>query len=151
MEARYKQAQDFVESLLAQDDVVQAVQQNIEGFTQDAVDIVNQLLKQASEKNDYTRMGKLQKMVEILRSVSTPPEVAFVEQLLDAPDQTALESMLEANKELINDQFMEALIGLVGQVDQAAGQGNPEAQALGEKLSVVYKTALKFSMKKNMG
>jgi hypothetical protein len=43
MEARYKQAQDFVESLLAQDDVVQAVQQNIEGFTQDAVDIVNQL------------------------------------------------------------------------------------------------------------
>jgi hypothetical protein len=71
--------------------------------------------------------------------------------LLDAPDQVALEGMLEANKELINDQFMEALIGLVGQVDQAAGQGNPEAQALGEKLSVVYKTALKFSMKKNMG
>jgi len=150
MEARHKQAQEFVESLLAQDDVVKAVQQNIEGFTQDAVDIVNQLLKQASEKNDYTRMGKLQKMVEILREVSTPPEVAFVEQLLDAPDQAALEGMLEANKDLINDQFMEALIGLVGQVDQAAGQGNPEAQALGEKLSVVYKTALKFSMKKNL-
>jgi hypothetical protein len=115
------------------------------------VEIVNQLLKQASEKNDYTRMGKLQKMVEVLREVSTPPEVAFVEQLLDAPDQAALEGMLEANKDLINDQFMEALIGLVGQVDQAAGQGNPEAQALGEKLSVVYKTALKFSMKKNLG
>jgi len=58
--------------------------------------------------------------------------------------------MLEANKALINDQFMEALIGLVAQVDQAAEQGNPEAKALGEKLSVVYKTALKFSMKQNM-
>jgi len=150
MEARYKQAQDFVESLLAQDDVVKAVQQNLEGFSQDAVDIVNQMLKQASEKNDYTRIGKLQKMVEILREVSTSPEVAFVEQLLDAPDQAVLDGMLEANKALINDQFMEALIGLVAQVDQAAEQGNPEAKALGEKLSVVYKTALKFSMKQNM-
>jgi len=148
MEARYKQAQEFVESLLAQDDVVKAVQDNLDKFTQDAVDIVNQLLKQASEKNDYTRMGKLQKMVEVLRQASTPPEVEFVEHLLDAPDQPALENMLEANKELINDQFME---GLVAQVDQAAEQGNSEAKALSEKLSGVYKTALKFSMKKNMG
>ena len=151
MEARYKQSQEFVESLLAQDDVVKAVHDNLDKFTQDSVDIVNQLLKQASEKNDYTRMGKLQKMVEVLREVSTPPEVAFVEQLLDAPDQASLENMLEANKELINDQFMEALIGLVAQVDQAAEQGNPEAKALSEKLSGVYKTALKFSMKKNIG
>jgi len=151
IEARYKQAQEFVESLLKQDDVVKAVRDNLEGFTQDSVDIVNQLLRQASEKNDYTRMGKLQKMVEILREVSTPPEVAFVEQLLDAPDQVSLEKMLEANKTLVNDQFMQALIGLVAQVDEAAGQGNTEAKALGEKLSVVYKTALQYSMKKNIG
>lgn len=151
LEARYKQAQEFVESLLAQDDVVKAVRDNLDGFTQDAVDVVNQMLRQASEKNDYTRMGKLQKMVEVLREVSTPPEVAFIEQLLDVPDDSALEKMLEDNKDLINDQFMEALIGLVGQVDAAAGQGNTEAKALGEKLSTIYKTALKFSMKKNMG
>jgi CpXC motif protein len=151
LEARYKQAQEFVESLLVQDDVVKAVRDNLDGFTQDAVDVVNQLLRQASEKNDYTRMGKLQKMVEVLREVSTPPEVAFIEQLLDAPENSALEKMLEDNKDLINDQFMEALIGLVGQVDAAAGQGNTEAKALGEKLSTIYKTALKFSMKKNLG
>ncbi len=150
MEARYKQAQDFVESLLAQEDVVQAVQENLDRFTQDAVEVVNQLLRQASEKNDYTRMGKLQKMVEVLREASTPPEVAFIEQLLDAPDDAALEQMLGDNANLINDQFMEALIGLVAQVDQAAEQGNPDAKALSEKLSKVYKTALKFSMKRNM-
>jgi len=151
MEARYKQAQEFVESLLAQDDIVKAVRDNLDGFTQDAVDIVNQMLRQASEKNDYTRMGKLQKMVEILREVSTPPEVAFIEQLLDAPDDMALDKMLEENRDLINDQFMEALIGLVAQVEQATEQGNPEAKALGEKLSKVYKSALRFSMQRNMG
>lgn len=151
LEARYRQAQEFVESLLAQDDVVKAVRDNLNGFTQDSVDVVNQMLRQASEKNDYTRMGKLQKVVEILREVSTPPEVAFIEQLLDAPDDATMSQMLEGNKDLLNDQFMEALIGLVAQVDQAAEQGNPEAKALGEKLSTVYKTALKYSMQKNLG
>jgi hypothetical protein len=151
LETRYKQAQEFVESLLAQHDVVKAVQENLDKFSQDAVDVVNQMVRQASEKNDYTRMGKLQKIVEVLREVSTPPEVSFIEQLLDLPDDATLEKMLEANQDLINDQFMEALIGLVGQVDQAAGQGNAEAKALGEKLNKVYKTALKFSMKKNIG
>jgi hypothetical protein len=150
MEARYKQAQEFVESLLAQEDVVQAVQQNLDGFTQDAVEVVNQMLRQASEKNDYTRMGKLQKMVEVLRQASTPPEVEFIEHLLDAPDDASLEKMMSDNADVINDQFMEALIGLVAQVDQAVEQGNPEAKALSDKLSKVYKTALKFSMKKNM-
>ena len=150
IEARYKQAQEFVESLLEQDDIVKAVQDNLNSFTQDAVDIINQMLRQASEKNDYARMGKLQKMVEVLREVSTPPEVAFVEQLLDAPDDAAVEQMLESNKNLVNDQFMQALIGLVAQVDQAAEQGNPEAKALSDKLNVIYKTALKFSMKQNM-
>ncbi|HET9915005.1 MAG TPA: CpXC domain-containing protein [Anaerolineales bacterium] len=151
LEARYKQSQDFVESLLAQEDIVQAVRDNLNNFTQDAVDVVNQMLRQASENNDYTRMGKLQKMVEVLREVSTPPEVAFIEQLLDAPDEAALVKMLEGNKDLINDQFMEALIGLVGQVDQAAEQGNPEAKTISEKLSTVYKTALKYSMQRNLG
>lgn len=151
LEARYKQAQDFVESLLAQEDIVQAVRDNLNNFTQDAVEVVNQLLRQASEKNDYTRMGKLQKMVEILREVSTPPEVAFIEQLLDAPDDAALVKMLEGNQDLINDQFMESLVGLVAQVDQAAEQGNPEAKTISEKLSKVYKAALKYSMQKNLG
>ena len=150
VEARYKQAQEFVESLLVQEDVVNAVQQNLDQFSQDAVDVVNQMLRQASEKNDYTRMGKLQKMVEVLRQASTPPEVEFIEHLLDAPDDASLDQMLEANKQLVNDQFMEALIGLVAQVDQAAEQGNPEAKGLSEKLGKVYKSALKISMKKNL-
>ena len=150
MEARYKQAQEFVDSLLAQEDIVKAVRDNLNNFTQDAVDVVNQMLRQASEQNDYTRMGKLQKMVEILREVSAPPEVGFIEQLLDAPDDGTLDQMLNANKDLLNDQFMEALIGLVAQVDQASEQGNPEAKALGEKLSKVYKTALKYSMQRNI-
>ena len=131
--------------------MVEATQENLQSITQDVVDIATQMLRQASEKNDYARMGKLQKLIEFLRQASTPPEVEFIEHLLDAPDDATLEQMLEANKDMVNDQFMEAMIGLVAQVDQAAEQGNPEAKTLSEKLSKVYKTAMKFSMKKNLG
>ncbi len=152
LEARYKQAQELVESILAQEDVEQATRDRLEGFTQDAVDVVNQLLRQASEKNDYTRMGKLQKMVQVLQEASAPPpEVAFIEKLLDAPDDAATEKMLKENDALVNDQFLEALSGLVSQMDAQGGQGNAEAKAIGEKLGNVYKIALKYSMKKKMG
>lgn len=151
LEARFKQAQEFVESLLTQDDIEKATQENLEGFSQDAVDVVNQLLRQASEKNDYTRMGKLQKMVQVLQAASAPPpEVAFIEKLVQAPDSAAVEKMLKENDAMVNQQFVEALSGLVAQFE-SQGKGNTEAQAMGQKLSEVYKSALKYSMKKNMG
>ncbi|MGE5248720.1 MAG: CpXC domain-containing protein [Bacteroidota bacterium] len=151
LEARYKQSQELVEKILGAEDVAKATQENLDSFTQDAVDIVQTLLRQASEQNDYTRMGKLQKMVQVLQEASAPPpEVAFIERLLDAPDDAAVEKMLQENEALVNDGFIEALNGLVAQVDAASGQGNPEAKALSDKLNQVYKVALKFSMKKNM-
>ncbi len=151
METRYKQAQEFVEKLLAQDDVAKATKDNLQSFTQDAVEIVQRLLREASEKNDYARMGKLQKMMEILEEASAPPaEVAFIEKLLDAPDDAAIEKMLNENASTVNDQFMEALNGLVAQIESQAGDGNAEAKAVADKLQNVYKVALKFSMKQKM-
>jgi hypothetical protein len=151
IEARYKQAQQFIDTLLKQDDIAKATQDNLQNFSQETVDLVQQMLRQASEKNDYATMGKLQKMVEVLQQASAPPpEVAFIEQLLEAPDAAALDKMLNDNIDQINDQFMEYLSGLVTQIEGQAGQGNAEAQALAGKLGDVYKTALKFSMKKKL-
>lgn len=149
MEARYKQAQDFIESLLAQEDIEKATQANLENFTQDAVDIAQQLLRQASEKNDYARMGKLQKMIQVLQAASAPPEVMFIEQLIQLPDAAAIEAALTQNEAMLSQQLLDTLSGLVTQMESQAD--NPEAKAMGERLSEVYKIALKLSMKKNMG
>jgi hypothetical protein len=150
MEARFKQVQDFIESLLEQEDVEKATRENIDGFSQDSVEVVNQLLKQASDKNDYARMGKLQKMVQVLQEASAPPpEIALVEQLLQAPDDAAVEQMLKDNDEMVNQQFLDALSGLVTQMESQGD--NPEAKTMGVKLGEIYKVALKYSMKKNLG
>jgi len=151
LEARFKQAQDFVETILEQEDVEKATQENIEAFTQDAAEVVNQLLRQASEANDYTRMGKLQKMVQVLQTASAPPpEFAFIEQLLQTPDDAAVDQMLGENDAIVNQEFVDALSGLISQIE-AQGDSNPEAQSMSGKLTEIYKIALKRVMKKNMG
>ncbi len=154
LEERFKQSQALVEKILEQDDVAKATRENLEGFTQETVDFVSQMLRQASEKNDYARMGKLQKMVEVLQEASAaPPEVAFIEQLLEAPDQAAVEKMLAENEGQVNDNFMSTLSGLMAQLEAQAqsGQGGQQAKELSGKLESVYKTALKFSMKRKLG
>ena len=47
-------------------------------------------------------------------------------------------------------QFVDALSGLVAQFE-SQGDNNPEAKVMGEKLTEIYKIALKSVMKKNMG
>lgn len=149
IEARFKQAQDFVESLLKQDDIEKAVTANLDKFTQDSVDIAQQMLRQASEKNDYERMGKLQKMIQVLQAASAPPEVGIIEQLLQLPDAASVEAALTQNPEILTQGFLDTLSGLAAQMESQAD--NPEAKAMGDKLSEIYKLALKLSMKKNMG
>ncbi len=150
LEARYKQAQKLIDRILAEEDVAKATQANLEAFSQDAVDIVQSMHRQASEKNDYAQMGKLQKMIEILQAASAPPpEVALIEQLLELPDD-AVEKALADNEALVNDAFIESLNGLVAQLGTQAEQGSADAAKLAPKLQAIYKSALKLSMKKKM-
>ena len=118
------------------------------------MDLVSQMLRQASDGNDYARMGKLQKMIEVLQEASAPPpEVAFIEQLLEAPDDVTIEKMLNENEDKINENLTNTLGGLMAQLEAQGdtGQGGEQAKEMIEKLESVYKAVLKFSMKKKMG
>lgn len=149
IEARFKHAQEFLEKLLEQEDIEKVTRENIEGFTQDSVDLVQQMLRQASEKNDYVRMGKLQKMIQVLQAASTPPEMMLIEQLMQLPDASTVEQALTQSPEMVTQQLIDTLSGLMAQLESQPD--NPEAKAMGEKISEIYKVVLKISMKKNMG
>jgi len=147
-EERLREAQQFVEELLAQEDVAQATRQNLDRFTQEAVELLEVLMRQASEKNDYVRLGKLQKIIEVLQEVSTPPEVAFIQQLLEAPAES-LASLLEQNQQFITDQFLQTLNGLIMQFEEQAAK-DAEARTLSEKLAQIHSLALRISMRRQM-
>jgi CpXC protein len=148
MEARFKQAQDFVESMLSQPDIEQAVTANLDKFTQDSVEIAQRMLQDATQKNEYERMGKLQKMIQVLQTASVPPEITIIEQLIQLPDAATVEQALSQNPDVLTQGLLDTLTGLATQMESQPD--NPEAKAMGEKLSEIYKIALKLSMKKNM-
>jgi len=151
LEERVKESQALLDDLLEQDDIEKATRENLNRFTQDTVNLVQTMLRQASDQNDYARMGKLQKVIEVLQEASAPPpEVAFIERLLDAPDDAAIEKMLNENEKSINEDFISTLGGLMAQIE-GAGQTDSEAGAIAEKLEKIYKIALRISMKKQMG
>jgi hypothetical protein len=152
MEARYAEAQKFVETILAAEDVRAATMENLENFTQEMVDVLGMLLRQAAEKNDTARMQKLQQVAQVLQEASAPPpEVALIEKLMDAPDNQ-LDALLAQNEALVNDTFMQSLGTLVAQMDAQiqAGQVDEDGKAAFERLQAVHRAALRFSMKKQM-
>ena len=113
---------------------------------------LNQALQEANQKNDAERMPKLQQIVSVLQQASTPPpELALLEELLDAPDEAALNKMFEQHAEEITPELSSMIGNILARSEEQAGakpQGE-DAQTI-NKLRALYNAVLKFSMKKSM-
>jgi hypothetical protein len=151
-EQEFKHASDLLNTLLAADDIKQATATHIQEINDTFIQVLNQALEEANKKNDAERMPKLQQIVAILQQASTPPpELSLLEELLDAPDEAALNKMLEQHAAEINPELSSLIGNILARSEEQAGakpQGE-EAQTI-EKLRALYKAVLKFSMRKSM-
>jgi hypothetical protein len=151
-EQEFKHASELLNTLLAADDIKQATATHIQEINDTFIQVLNQALEEANKKNDAERMPKLQQIVAILQQASTPPpELSLLEELLDAPDEAALNKMLEQHAAEINPELSSLIGNILARSEEQAGakpQGE-EAQTI-EKLRALYKAVLKFSMKKSM-
>ena len=142
----------LLKSLLAADDIQQATASHIQEINDAFVQVLNQALQEANQKNDAERMPKLQQIVAVLQQASAPPpELALLEELLDAPDEAALNKMLELHSEEITPELSSIIANILARSEEQAGdkpQGE-DAQTI-DKLRNLYKVVLKFSMKKSM-
>jgi hypothetical protein len=151
-EEEYKHANELLNTLLAADDTQQATASHIQEINDAFVQVLNRALQEANQKNDTERMPRLQQIVTVLQQASAPPpELALLEELLDTPDEAALNKMLEQHAEEITPEFSSIIANILARSEEQAGtkpQGE-DAQTI-EKLRALYKTVLKFSMKKSM-
>ena len=151
-EEEFKHANELLNTLLAADDIQQATASHIQEINDAFVQALNQALQEANQKNDADRMPKLQQIVAVLQQASTPPpELALLEELLDAPDEAALNKMFEQHAEEITPELSSMIGNILARSEDQAG-ANPQgedAQTI-EKLRALYKTVLKFSMRKSM-
>lgn len=151
-EEEFKRATALLNTLLAAEDIQQATASHIQEINDAFVQVLNQALQEANQKNDSERMPKLQQIVAVLQQASAPPpELALLEELLDAPDEIALNKMFEQHSEEITPELSSIIANILARSEEQAGDkpGGEDAQTI-EKLRNLYKSVLKFSMKKSM-
>ncbi len=151
MEVHLQQAQAFLQSLLEQEDITAATQANIQNFNQGVVQILEGMLQKATEEEDAELLSKLQKVVAVLQQASGPlPEYEFIEKLISAENDAALEKIITKNEEKITEDLLKTLGGIVAQQQGQEDKLSLQDKEMFTKMEQVYGAVLRFSMKKNM-
>ena len=152
IEARMQQAQGFLNSLLAQENIGGATRANIQHFDQSVVQALEAMLQKATEEEDQALLAKLQQVVAVLQEASGPlPEYEFIEALLATENAEALDKVLAENEDKLTDELLQTLGGIVAQAQGQEEQLSEQDQEMFAKMEAVYGAVLKFQMKKNMG
>ena len=145
VEARSREARQLVNSILQADDVSDALLQNLPAVDEFFVQEITRQQQEARQKGDLDKLGKLQKIVDVLQQASSsPPEVALIEELLDAPDDRARRQIMEEHRDEITADFLNALTNIVNQVE------NSEDKELADRIKSLNRMALRFSMEQNL-
>lgn len=153
MEEEYKRARELLGALLAAQDIQKATLERLNEISEAFVQVLNRALQEATQKKDNAQLEKLQQIVVVLQQMSAPPpEYELLEKLLDAPDDSALNKMLEEHKDEITPEFASFIGGVLAQSEEQGKDKSKKEQAqILEKLNLIYRAILKFSMKKSLG
>ncbi len=150
MEEQMKQADAFIESLLGAKDIAQATAQNINSFNDAVVQVLESKIQQATQKQDAARMQKLQQIVAVLQQASTPPELAIINELVDAAENDdRLDQILKQHEADLDEEMVGMIASLMNQIESQPQQ-NAESKEIINRLEKIYSKILKMSMKKNL-
>ncbi|MGC1379370.1 MAG: CpXC domain-containing protein [Anaerolineales bacterium] len=152
MEAQMKQADAFIEKILAAPDVAQATAQNIEQFNNDIIaQALETKLREASQKKDADRLDKIQKVVSVLQQASAPPELELINELLESSgDEASLQAALKAHEPELTEEFPGVIASLMQQIE-SQGEKSAQNDEIMRRLDMIYGAVLKMSMQKNLG
>jgi CRISPR/Cas system CSM-associated protein Csm2 small subunit len=153
MEEEYKQAGELLNALLAAPDIEKAMLERVNEVSEIFVQVLERAIQEASQKKDEVQQRKLEQIVAVLQKISAPPkEYELLEHLLEASDEKALNKMLEERASEITPEFSSFVANVLAQSEGRAGEkpSKEEAETF-RRLEIIYKTVLKFSMRKSMG
>ena len=146
MEARANESRGLLNEILKAEDIAEAAAQNLPSIDEFFLQVLNSEMESARQSGDLDKIGKLQQVVNVLQQASAPPpEIAFIEELLDAPDDQATRQLMVEHKNQITPEFLQMLSGLLAQVQQS--EQDPE---LVQRLQKLNRQALRFSMEMNL-
>jgi hypothetical protein len=145
IQARAQAARQLIEQILQSGDIANATAQSLPAVDEFFLQELNQMQESARQQGDLERLGKLQQILDVVKQASeAPPEIALIEELLEAPDDQALRQSLEEHQDEITPEFLNALANIVGQVEES------DDKQLVERIKNINRMALRFSMQRNL-
>ena len=98
-------------------------------------------MEAARKQGDLEKIGKIQKVVQVVQEATKePPEIALIEELLDAPDEGARHKLLEAHRQDITPELLDTMTNILAQTE------NSQEKELSDQLKAVHRQLLRFSM-----
>lgn len=146
VQARVDESRKVLQAIIQSGNVEQETQQRLGEIDEFFMEALNSELERARKESDLERIGKLQQVAGVLEKASQPPpEIALVETLLAAEDESARREILEKNAAAITPDFLQLLSTLVAQTEAQPDQGD-----INQRLQDTYRMALRFSMEQSL-
>ncbi len=137
---------ELIDKILESDNIEQTTMEALPAVNELFLNILRNRIRKARNENAESELEKLQKITSVIQQASAPgANIELIEALITAEDEEGIQAILEANADEINDDFMQFLLNLINQTQQQEGQ-----EMTSEKLQQIYRTALRFTMKRNL-
>jgi len=146
MKTQLEEARKLVNELLAAEDVEKATQEALPRINQAVLEVINQEAKAAQAAKDEAKLRKLSQIINVIQSAdSSNAYLGLIDALLQEESAENRVIILEESGDLVNDEFVQLLAGLIGQLEQQGDQ-----QEVLDQLKELNREILRFTMKRNL-
>ncbi len=146
MKKQLEEAQKLVNELLEAEDIEKATQEALPLFSQAVAEVINQEAQAAQASKDEDKLRKLSQIITVIQSAdSSNVYLELIDALLQEENAENRAKMLEESGDLVDDEFMQVMGSLLGQMEQ---QG--EQSEILDRLKDLNREVLRFTMKRNL-
>lgn len=145
IQARLTLAAKNVNILVKAEDIRTATLKNLAAVDEFFLEALNTEMKAAEKAKDEDKLAKLKQIMDTIQeaaqAVTVPVE--FIQELIDA-DEEARKKIMEERAEEITPQLIEALTGILVQLD------GPDNVEKADRVRAVYRDAVRISMQASL-
>jgi hypothetical protein len=146
MKKHLEDANKLLETILNDEKLEESIEKHIPEIDDFFSHAVQLAFEKAREDNDLPRIEKIQKVISVIEKMTAPPpEIEFLQTLLEAPDEASRRKLLEENTDKVNDQFLTTINSIISE-----SESRKQSPELTTVLQDIYKLALRVSMEKNL-
>lgn len=141
-QAHVNQLHKLLDAILASPKPEEALKENLDHVDEYFMELVEQELAKARSAGDLNRSANLQKIKTVIEEASAPPpELAFIEDLLDLKSYDERVKLMQSKPEMITPEFTQMLAGIIAQTE---AQNQPDD--LVANLKEINRIALRMTM-----